>query len=92
MFGTIAFFISERIAESTRDMNIFNNNNSRTNKNGSLKFSLKSVGFRVYRLIVKVSLDKLKLIVYRLRHNLFDQIKQILILVSNNCKTEELHT
>ncbi len=91
MFGTMALFISERIAESTRDINIFNNNNSRTNKNGRPKFSLRSIGFRVYRLIVKVSLDKLKLIVYRLRHNLFDQIKPTLILVSNNnCKTGEL--
>ena len=93
LFGTIALFISEAIAESTKDVNILNNNNNRLNKNGRPKFSLRSIGFRTYRLIVKSSQDKLRFIVNRLRCNLFNPIRLILRSArKHNCTTARLCT
>ena len=72
LLGSIALFLSEKTVESTKDIGILNNNNNRPRRDGRLRFSTRSIGFRIYRLIEKVSQDQLELIAHRLRFHLFN--------------------
>ena len=92
LLGSIALFLSEKTVESTKDISILNNNNNRPRKDGRLRFSIRSIGFRIYRLIERVAQDKLELIAHRLRYYLFNLMGTTMKPFAKNiCAPVELH-